>query len=126
MFISRSSLPYLKIEKVWIVTALQLINFVLWGANAFFLYIENIYVLWGLMVFVGLMGGASYVNVIYQIQKSEVLERTEKELALTMLTVFDDVGIFCASVFSLILSLTVFSKYADEAADIINAHKATL
>ena len=121
VFISRSSLPILKINRVWIVTLLQATMFVLWMFNAFFLYIENIYVLFFLMIFVGLMGGASYVNVIYKIQKSEDLDRTEKELALTLLTVFDDIGIFCASLFSLIMSLTAFAKYADDTAALMQA-----
>ena len=50
------------------------------------------------------MGGASYTNVIYQIRKSTELETTEKELALTLLTVFNDLGVLLASITAVILS----------------------
>lgn len=61
-----------------------------------------------MMVFVGLLGGASYVNVIYLVRSSALLDKTEKELAMTILTIFNDIGILLASVTALILNLTVY------------------
>ena len=63
------------------------------------------------MVFVGLMGGASFVNVIYLLKNSTILQKTEKELALNLLSCFDDLGILLASITALVLTLTAFSKY---------------
>ncbi len=54
------------------------------------------------------MGGASYVNVMYQILESPLLLKTEKELALTLTTIFDDIGILLASLLALLLDNTVF------------------
>ena len=65
------------------------------------------------MVFVGLMGGASFVNVIYLLKNSTILQKTEKELALNLLSCFDDLGILLASITALILTLTAFSKYSE-------------
>ena len=65
VFLSRSSLSIIKIERVWILTLLQFLNFVFWISNSFGMYCKNIYVYFAHMVFVGLMGGASFVNVIY-------------------------------------------------------------
>lgn len=62
------------------------------------------------MIWVGCMGGTSYVNVIYNIQRSKKLKRTEKELAVMILMVFNDVGILSASILALVLSLTVFKQ----------------
>ena len=76
--------------------------------NAFYLFCDQIYVLFVFMVWVGCMGGTSYVNVIYKIQRSTKLKRTEKELAVMILMVFNDVGILSASILALVLSLTVF------------------
>ena len=73
VFISRSSLSIMKIERVWIVTTLQFFNFIFWMSNSFHMYVTNIYVYFGHMVFVGLMGGASFVNVIYQLKNSPKL-----------------------------------------------------
>ena len=65
VFISRSSLSLIKIERVWIITTLQFLNFLFWISNSFNMYVKSIYVYFAHMVFVGLMGGASFVNVIY-------------------------------------------------------------
>ena len=53
-FISRSSLSFFKIERVWIITAIQSVNFLFWISNSFNLYVKSIYVYFAYMVFVGL------------------------------------------------------------------------
>ncbi len=60
------------------------------------------------MVWVGLMGGSSYVNVMYNILESEKLAKSEKELAMTMTGVCNDIGILSASLLSLLLANTAF------------------
>ena len=77
------------------------------------MYCHNIYVYFVHMVFVGLMGGASFVNVIYLLKNSTILQKTEKELALNLLSCFDDLGILLASITALVLTLTAFSKYSE-------------
>jgi CLN3 protein len=62
------------------------------------------------MIWVGLMGGGAFVNVMYQILESTTLKRTEKELALTMTSICDDMGILTASLLSLLLDNTAFSN----------------
>jgi hypothetical protein len=64
-----------------------------------------------IMIWVGLMGGGSYVNVMYQMLENPLLDRNEKELALTLTTVFDDIGILSASILSLVLDNTAFKNY---------------
>ena len=73
------------------------------------MYCHNIYVYFVHMVFVGLMGGASFVNVIYLLKNNTTLQKTEKELALNLLSCFDDLGILLASITALVLTLTAFS-----------------
>ena len=73
-----------------------------------FLWVENLYICFGLMIWVGLMAGCSYVNVMYQILESPKLAKSEKELALTITTVGNDVGILLASLTSFVLSKFVF------------------
>lgn len=108
VFLSRSSLSVIKIPKVQILTGLQMINFVFFLFNTIFLFLGNFYVCFGLMVWVGLMGGGSYVNVMYQILESPSLAKNEKELALTMTGVCNDIGILLASLLSLLLANTAF------------------
>lgn len=59
-----------------------------------------------IMIWVGLMGGSSYVNVMYLIMKTDNLKDNEKELALTICTAANDIGILSASLLSLILNFT--------------------
>jgi len=72
------------------------------------MFCDDLYVLFGVMIWVGLMGGTTYVNVMYQVLETPKLERTEKELALTIMTIFEDVGVLLASLLSLLLDNTVF------------------
>ena len=58
VFISRSSLSFVKIKRVWIITICQAILFTFYMLNATVFFCHNIYVLFFMMVFVGLMGGA--------------------------------------------------------------------
>jgi len=60
------------------------------------------------MAWVGLMGGSSYVNVMYNILESPELPKNEKELELTLTTVCNDIGILTASLLSLLLANTAF------------------
>jgi battenin len=108
VFISRSSLSLIKIRRVEIMTILQLINFTFFLFNTIFLFLENFYVCFVLMAWVGLMGGSSYVNVMYNILESDKLAKSEKELAITMTGVCNDIGILFASILSLLLSNTAF------------------
>ena len=82
--------------------------------NSAILFCKNIYVLFAMMVFVGLMGGAQFVNVIFLIKSSDKLHKTHKELALNVTSMFNDAGILLSSIVSLVLSLTVFAKYSDD------------
>ena len=66
--------------------------------------------MFAIMVWVGLMGGGSYVNVMYNMLESNKLVKREKELAVTLTTVFDDIGILSASLVSLLLSNTAFKN----------------
>lgn len=61
-----------------------------------------------MMAWVGIMGGSTYVNVMYNILESPELPKNEKELALTLTGVCNDIGILLASLLSLLLANTAF------------------
>lgn len=75
VFLSRSSLSVVKIRRIEILTLLQLINFTFFLFNTIFVFLPNFYVLFVLMIWVGLMGGGSYVNVMYNMLESPDLDR---------------------------------------------------
>ncbi len=102
--ISRSSLKLIQVKKVQIITLLQYINWCLWLLEAFNMIVTNYYILFVHMVFVGLMGGCQYVNVMFLILNSEDLNINQKELAINMTTFFDDIGITLSSILSIIFA----------------------
>jgi battenin len=74
VFFSRSSLKFVKIKRIWFLTFLQTINFTFLFLNSYYMWIESLYVLCPVLVFVGLMGGGSYVNVLHGILKLDTLD----------------------------------------------------
>lgn len=71
-----------------------------------YLFIESLYFNVSMTVFVGLMGGSSYVNVLHTIRELPTLTNNERECAMSLSLLFNDFGILCASTLSLILGLT--------------------
>lgn len=75
VFLSRSSLAFFKIKYVGVLTILQTINAILWLVQAKTLLVASktneskevglSFILFALMMFVGLVGGASYVNCFF-------------------------------------------------------------
>ena len=107
--ISRSSISFIKVKRVWIVTFLQLINFILWawigyskplGLTPMFL----------LMVWVGLMGGCSYVNVLYSILESTKIEKKDKEMAINIVSMCNNIGVLSAAATALVLEVTIYAS----------------
>ena len=82
LFISRSSLSFIQIKKVWILTTLQFINFVLCFLNAKYMFVENLKFLCPLYAWGGIIGGAIYVNVLHNILELKTLKKSEKEIAI--------------------------------------------
>ena len=112
-FISRSSLHCYKVERIWLLTLLQFFNFIFWLLNSFYLICDSLVFMAIQMIFVGLMGGSSYVNVLYQIRTHPSLDAKEKELAMLISTCFNDMGVFLASLTSLAFTSTVYAKVSN-------------
>lgn len=107
--LSRSSLKLFHVRKVWIVSVLQAINFVVWwveAMNPFMTYYGEFV----LMVWVGCLGGLSYVNVAYLILNSETLEKQYKETGVNISLCFNNIGIILACLTCLLLDNTLM-KY---------------
>ena len=62
------------------------------------------------MVLVGLLGGASYVNVAYIILNSGIIPAHYKETAVNVSLIYNNVGIILASLFSLMLDNTMLKE----------------
>lgn len=90
VFLSRSSLPLVRIPFIGVISILQVINAVCWFVQAKVLYIAArnsetremglSFILFIWMIFVGLLGGASYVNVFFLILcKGREMQQVEED-----------------------------------------------
>ena len=72
------------------------------------MYIESLLILCPIYVWVGLMGGGAYVNVVHGLLEKEDLALEEKESAISLSLMFNDIGILLASILSLLLDNLYF------------------
>ena len=110
VFVSRSSLPLLKISNLTAVTLVQGLNFVLFFAQCLLQpSFVGPYLLFAAMVFVGLLGGASYVNTWYQLMRDPEIGDEDRELVVNIVAIAVTVGIVASSVLVVSLNRTIFS-----------------
>eukprot|EP01135_Chromosphaera_perkinsii_P003176 Nk52_evm65s236 gene=Nk52_evmTU65s236 len=110
VFVSRSSLKYVKITRVEILTLIQGINFALWYFQVVFKTF-NIWVLYLHMIFVGLMGGGSYVNIFYLLINNKNITSKDKDLCVNITAIMNTLGITLACVFVLLADNTFLAGY---------------
>lgn len=110
VFMSRSSLQFFKIRRVYILSVFQAINFVFLFLNTQYLFVYSLWVMCPLLIWVGFMGGASYVNVMHNLLEHKTLKKNEKEAALALSLMFNDTGVLLSSIFALVMDNTLFKS----------------
>ena len=111
VLISRSSLSLVKIKHVEILSIIQLCNMVFWLVQASIHFVQGYPLIWVLflhMVFTGLMGGASYVNVFYLVLHNRTVPPRDRELATNIAALSNTFGITMAAVAILILEMALW------------------
>lgn len=101
VFISRSSTPFLRIHRLYVPSFLQIGNLVLLTLQALFFFIPSVYIVFVLIFWEGLLGGAVYVNCFAEIMEN--VPEDEREFSLSATTVSDSGGICIAGVVSIFL-----------------------
>ncbi|KAI7816772.1 CLN3 protein-domain-containing protein [Gamsiella multidivaricata] len=107
VFISRSSASLVSIPRLWIPSALQLVTLLVATAQAIFTTattpapIPSIYLIFILILWEGLLGGATYVHTYIEISKYLEHDPKGKEFALGVVGVADGLGIMIAGLASL-------------------------
>ncbi|XP_037834727.1 battenin [Kryptolebias marmoratus] len=94
VFVSRSSLCCLKIRKLWIFSFLQVLNAIFLVFAVRFQFLPSAWLMFGIIFYEGLLGGAAYVNTFYFISKET--EDRYREFAMAMASVGDSLGIALA------------------------------
>jgi len=109
VYISRSSLSLIKIKKIWVLTLLQFVNCIGWGFIAYY-QLSSLPVLFIFMIWVGLMGGASYVNTLYQTLSSTDIGKGEKEVGINIISMCCDSGVMSSALVVLLLDNTLYKN----------------
>ncbi|KAF2717894.1 batten's disease protein Cln3 [Polychaeton citri CBS 116435] len=94
VFISRSSLPFIRVKTLYTPTFLQILNLAALTLHALFPYIPNVWFVFGIIFWEGLLGGLVYVSTFAAI--GEEVEEDDREFSLGATTVSDSAGICVA------------------------------
>lgn len=91
VLLSRSSLSVVRIRRIGLLTAVQCFNLVLWLIQARF-HVVDVWIQFIAMVFVGLIGGAMYVNVFASLVDNPNIKERDRELCINLASIFNNIG----------------------------------
>nr|XP_050864371.1 battenin [Vespula vulgaris]XP_050864373.1 battenin [Vespula vulgaris]XP_050864374.1 battenin [Vespula vulgaris]XP_050864375.1 battenin [Vespula vulgaris] len=94
VFISRSSVNLVTINKIWIMAVLQFFNVIVLLFETIYYYIPNIWIIFTIVLWEGLLGGGAYVNTFYRM--STEIPRADRKISLGIATMADSIGIALA------------------------------
>ncbi|ROT38128.1 BTN1 protein [Sodiomyces alkalinus F11] len=103
VFISRSSIPWVRIHNLYLPSLLQVGNLVLLALHAMFDFIPSVYIVFILIFWEGLLGGAVYVNTFAEILDEVPAE--DREFSLSATSVSDSGGICIAGFLSIFMEV---------------------
>jgi battenin len=101
VFIARSSTPFYRIHNLYLPSILQIVNLVLLILQSLYDWIPSVWLVFLVIFWEGLLGGAVYVNTFAEIMES-VPER-EREFSLGATSVSDSGGICVAGFVGMVL-----------------------
>jgi battenin len=110
VLISRSSLKLIKIPRVEIITALQGINMVFWILQDVYKFM-NVWAQFATMIYVGLLGGASYVNCFFQLLNTRKVSSADRELGTNIASIYVNFGIMIGTLLVVLSDNTFLKNY---------------
>jgi len=117
VMMSRLSVAIFRIERVWLITILQLTNVVGWFAEVYSGRIRDalpeehgLYIMAAWMIIVGLCGGATYGNCMYLFNNKEGIPENIRELGVNLAMMMSNVGIATITLSFSLLDNTVLAK----------------
>ncbi|KAE7996948.1 hypothetical protein FH972_001624 [Carpinus fangiana] len=99
VFISRSSIAFLRVHHLYAPSCLQILNLALLTAHSLFGILGNVWVIFLVVFWEGLLGGLVYVNTFAEI--TENVPPEDREFSLSATTVSDSGGICIAALLSM-------------------------
>ncbi|KUJ13500.1 protein btn-1 [Mollisia scopiformis] len=101
VFISRSSSPFIRLHNLYLPSFLQIGNLVFLGLHSMFFFLPSVWVIFAVVLWEGLLGGAVYVNTFAEIM--DKVEVEEREFSLGATSVSDSAGICIASLLGMVI-----------------------
>ncbi|KAL0227963.1 hypothetical protein RCL1_004106 [Eukaryota sp. TZLM3-RCL] len=102
VLISRSSLHFVQIKRIDVLTIFQIINFIIFIVQDY-LRIIPVYVLLGIVLWTGLLGGSSYINSFHLLLSNKKMNQKDREYAINLAALFITIGIMMSSFLDLLL-----------------------
>ncbi|MCJ1243964.1 battenin CLN3 protein [Trapelia coarctata] len=107
VFIARSSLPILRLRHLYPPSFLQILNLALLILQAMFDFLPNVWWVFVIVFWEGLLGGIVYVNTFAKILEEVKGEDGEREFSLGAVSVSDSGGIMVAGVLGIGLEVAL-------------------
>ena len=101
VFISRSSIAFIRIRHLYLPAILQFGNLVLLTLHAMLYFLPSVYIIFLIVFWEGLLGGAVYVNCFAEIM--EKVPEEDREFSLGATSVSDSAGICVAGFVGILL-----------------------
>ncbi|KAI0859939.1 Batten's disease protein Cln3 [Xylaria cubensis] len=103
VFVSRSSIAFIRVRQLYLASIFQVGNLALLTLHSLFTFIPNVYIVFIIVFWEGLLGGAVYVNTFAEIMENVPL--SEREFSLGATSVSDSAGICVASFISMAMEV---------------------
>lgn len=100
VFISRSSTPFIRIHHLYTPSILQVLNLAILTCQSLLMFLPNVWVVFIVIFWEGLLGGLVYVNTFAEISDNVSVE--DREFSLSATTVSDSGGICIAALISMV------------------------
>lgn len=94
VFVARSSTPFIRLHYLYPPTFLQILNLLLLLSHSLYFWIPSVYLVFLVIFWEGLLGGAVYVNTFAEIMEN--VPEGEREFSLGATSVSDSAGICVA------------------------------
>ena len=107
VFISRSSSLLFRVHNLYLPSILQLINLLALILQALFVYLPNVYFIFIIIFYEGILGGLVYINAYHE--ATETLSASEREFGLGAMSQADSGGVVVAAFLSIGLELGLCS-----------------
>lgn len=115
VFIARSSTPFVRLHSLYLPSFLQCGNLVLLMMQSLYWYIPSVHLVFLVIFWEGLLGGAVYVNTFAEIMEN--VPEDEREFSLGATSVSDSAGICVAGFIGMVLEGWLCSRQVAKGRD---------